>query len=191
MKEYLIDRSLLEFVNQRRSIVVALLVGMVVGAGAIAVSDAGWSLDDGEPNTASDAPDPGLATASSGPTCLNESIKPHGGWVHTVAHDDRYDVTFNATIAHDRSEAVDVNLSDTGFGVYEIQFETHERTSTSATTNVTQTEDCETGTTITAGGSIPSEFKSIRVTVNGEVIQTVEKDGTFPVLRQLPNPIET
>lgn len=173
-----------------RYAVLILLVGIIIGAGTMAISDGNWGPNSDKQNITSDIPDPGLAIASSGPSCLNETVHPHGGWVHTVAHNDGYDVTFNATIAHERTKTVNVNLSNTGSGIYEIQFTTPERANSSETAIATESGGCDVGTTITAGGTVPSEFELIRVTVNGEVVQTIQKEGTFPMLHQLPNPIE-
>ena len=48
---------------------------------------------------------------------------------------------------------------------------------------------CDTGTHIVGGANVPNDWETLTVAVNETDIQTVERSGTMPELRPLPDPI--
>lgn len=104
------------------------------------------------------------------------------GWVHTVAHGETYGVTFDARICHDAGDEVKVELSEQVSGEYTLSFTTGGGTHGGS--------GCNFGTRVNGGGSIPTDFQSLNVDVNGETLETVQREGTMASLQPLPDPID-
>lgn len=122
----------------------------------------------------------GLSLSKGGPSELSDDV--HSGWVHLVAHGESYDVTFDARVCHRLQDEVEVELSERTTGEYTLAFTTDGGTHSES--------NCDFGTRIKGGGTIPSDFELLAVTLNGEPVQTVEREGTLPTLRPLPDPID-
>jgi hypothetical protein len=135
----------------------------------------------------------GLIVSTNGPSCVDTITDSDGGWVHVVADGNQYDVTFNLTVSHDSRERVSTDLASDGSGVYELQFVTDSNRTTAReeTQSRETTQSCSTGTKLVGAVSLPTEFERLDVTVNDNRVATFERVGTFPTLRELPNPVST
>lgn len=132
-----------------------------------------------------------LTLSKSGPSDLAESSEVYSGWVHVVAHGETYDLTFDVRLCHERGEEVAVNLHGLSGGDYDLDFDTTGSTETRKTpTDSNAVSHCGFGTRITGSGTLPQDFQSLRVTANGRTLQTLENEGTMPVMRPLPDPID-
>jgi len=134
-----------------------------------------------DPPNATDAR--GLALAKSSGSAVSESDDVHSGWVHAVADGETYDVTFDLRVCHGRETEVTADLSGGPTNEYVLSFDT-----TGSTDGET---DCDYGTRIKGGGTLPTDFETLRVTANGRTLQTLDNEGTMPRLRPLPDPLET
>lgn len=139
------------------------------------------------------ADDLGLAISSSGPGCLHQWDDTHSGWVHTVAHGETYDMTFDVRISHSPGKKVNVNLTTTPLSSeYVLEFTIEDQTEESTERKQPISDsDCDIGARLQGGGSIPSDFKMLRVTVNDKTLKIIERNGTFAALHPLPDPIRT
>lgn len=122
------------------------------------------------------------AVSKAGPSEFSDSDDVHAGWVHTVAHGETYDLTFDVRVCHGRQDAVEVDLSGGRTGEYALSFETDGGTPTES--------NCGFGTRVTGSGLLPTDFESLTVDANGETLRTMQRDGTLPSLRPLPDPID-
>lgn len=120
--------------------------------------------------------------SKAGPSEFSDSDDGHSGWVHTVAHGETYDVTFDVRICHDSRDAIEVDLFERASDEYALSFDTGG--------GAHRESDCNFGTHVTGSGSIPTDFESLSVTVNDEPLQTMNRDGTLPRLQPLPDPID-
>lgn len=155
----------------------------LIFTGTVGVASLAGCLDDvpergGRPSTETDTL--GLSLSKSGPGELSDDV--HSGWVHLVAHGETYDVTFDARVCHRQQDEVEVEIYESDPDEYTLAFTTDGGTHSES--------DCDFGTRIKGGSTIPSDFELLAVSLNGETIQAVEKDGTLPTLRPLPDPID-
>lgn len=118
--------------------------------------------------------------AKGGPGEFSESEDVHSGWVHTVADGETYDVTFDVRICH--QDEVEVEFYKRESDKYTLSFSTDGGTPSKS--------DCDFGTQITGSGSIPTDFGSLNVDVNGETLRRIKREGTLPSLHPLPDPID-
>lgn len=153
--------------------VVGLLVGGVVSAGGVIL------LSDGPETTTDDSSiqtqNVSLSVGTSGPTCLDAPNET--GWVHLVADGESFDVTFDLAVAGANPS---VSLERTGPATYTLA--------------VTASEwdtggDCRSVRRVTGGGSVPSSFETLRVTVDGAQIAVFDDDTTMPRLQPVPTPL--
>ena len=122
------------------------------------------------------------ALSKAGPSEFSDSEDVHSGWLHTVAHGETYDVTFDARICHGSGDAVEVDLFERASDEYALSFTT--------SGGPHRKSDCNFGTRLTGSGTIPTDFESITVAVNDETLLTANREGTFPRLHPLPDPID-
>lgn len=158
-----------------------LFLGGVTGMASLAGCQLSSARRGNDPPEDTDAR--GLALSKSRGSELSESDDVHSGWVHVVADGETYDVTFDLRVCHGRQEEATVGLEQRVTNEYALEFET--------TGEADGESDCEYGTRITGGGTLPTEFEMLRVTANGRTLQTLENEGTMPRLRPLPDPLET
>lgn len=146
----------------------------------------------GETSTDSRDDSLGLAGANSGPGPLADGEDVHSGWVHVVAHGETYDVTFDARICHGVDERGTVDLTRDIANSYLLTFGTEASPETRSRAAPSDGgSDCDFGTRITGGGRIPTDFEELRVTAGSDTIQTVLEEGTMPIMRPLPDPIDS
>lgn len=158
-----------------------LLKRICVGGGALAGC---VSFGDRDESTRTDRGRP-FSYSTGGVQCLPDPNSVESGWVHTVANGD-YDVTFDVLLAHGRSSEATASLLAPGENNFDLRFEVFEPATEG---QKTPTEaDCTFGTRIRGDGTVPSDFRSMRVVAGGEIALTVERDGTFPELHRVPSP---
>lgn len=63
-----------------------------------------------------------LSYGHGGGGCLPDEMEAETWWVHTAAHGERDDLTFDAQVAYDAGAAVEVSLTRTGDHDYELTF---------------------------------------------------------------------
>lgn len=175
---------------RRRVLALGVVVGSVGTSGCLTAMSAGGdeSGDDGTAGT-NNADVRSLTLSKSGPGTLADASDVHSGWVHVVAHGETYDVTFDVRISHDRTEEAEVSLRGFPGGEYDLELATSEASETPKLAKP-DAGGRQFGTRITGSGTLPIDFESLRVTANGETLRTVENEGTMPVMRPLPDPVE-
>ena len=143
-------------------LVAGLLVGLLLGGlGALAVSG---------PPTASIDPANPPATIQTGTGCVPER-NVGTGWSYQVASGDTYTVTANVTVGHAADESVNGSFERVAPGEYAFRVETVSAGRSG------QTPDCPTGSTAQTTASLPNEWRSVAVVVDGETVATVRNDG--------------
>ncbi|WP_158056661.1 hypothetical protein [Halorussus halophilus] len=160
-----------------------VLVGGVGGAGSGFVSSA---PDDTSRDFDSPPLSLGKATGSCGET------KADAGWVHDVAVGKSFAVTLNATVQHAPTETVKASVTKVSPGYFRIDLRTVQSDRSEAAQqkmNDTASVGC-TETELRLATSLPTDYESFEITMNGRTLRTVEYDGTVADLHQLPNPIE-
>lgn len=172
----------------------------VAGAGLLA----GCSGVVGEDSTPTDRRGESLPLTYShgGGGCLPDpdELGTETGWVHTVAHGERDDLTFDVQVAHDVGAEVEVSLTNAGMGDFDLSFSTADADSTgdgdstrdgdSTGEKTPESSDCIHGTRVTGAGSLPQDYDRLRVVAGGETVLTVEKEVTMPRLFDVPTPLE-
>ena len=129
-----------------------------------------------------------LLYSTGGSGWLPDPDSTETGWVHTVAHGKRYDVTFAVPLARDTNQEASVSLTHAGADDYELTFSAGDQESDRE--NTPRDTDSVPGTHVRGGGSIPADFASLRIVAGDEPVRTIRRDGTFPKLHRLPTPIE-
>ena len=141
-----------------------------------------------EPTSESESITTGLgAIGRSESRCLAPSEDVYSGWVHTVAHGETYDFTFDVRVAHREGGRVNIDLTERLSGDHVLEFTTDD----SSGDDVSDDTDCVSGSRIEGSGRLPLDFETLRVTLNGETLQTLEQSGGFGMMRPLPDPIHS
>ncbi|WP_306053393.1 hypothetical protein [Natronococcus wangiae] len=162
-------------------------------AGVTALSGCLDVIGDVTTNRSEDARDDlGLSISSSGSGCLQHGDDIQSGWVHTVADGDTDGMTFDVRVSHRQGEEVDANLTTTPTpSEYALKFTIEESSEESDERDKPISDsDCDTGTRLKGGGSIPDDFEVLQVTINDKALKTIEREGTFGTLHPLPDPIK-
>lgn len=143
-------------------IAVGLLVGLLLGGlGALAVSG---------PPTASIDPANPPATVETATGCVPERTVGTG-WSYQVASGDTHTVTANVTVGHAADESVNGSFERVAPGEYAFRVETVSAGRSG------QSPDCPTGSTAQATASLPTDWRTVSVVVDGETVATVTNDG--------------
>jgi hypothetical protein len=171
------------------SIALAFAAGVLAGAVLLTAVPgiAGLGGPTAPTDPGPDPEDPPFST-SAGTGCFEGEgdYSPNAGWVHEVAVGTSYAVTLNATILHDSGTVVQGSVEPLGDGEYELAIQVVEATDDHG-------RECDTlDTTFGMGVSLPTDYESFVVTVDGEPVRRVENDAaTTADLYPLPNPINT
>ncbi|MFC7080531.1 hypothetical protein [Halorussus caseinilyticus] len=174
-------------VEKRDAAVGVTLIFAIVAGAAILNQGAGPS---GADSTTESDSEVGLVIGSSGPTCLDDAVKRDGGRVELVPNEGVPAVKLNVTVAHDRGRTVTVASKAVGDGVYEVRLRTSNRSDDETAENVSiDSANCAVGTHVRASGNLNENATTVRVLLDGEVVETVENEGQLPVVRTLPNPL--
>lgn len=131
----------------------------------------------------------GLAySRSSGSLQSGEEV--HSGWIHIVSDGESADLTFDARFCGTVDE-IEPILNQSGSNEYVLRFKTGEAVSKKTSSSTSDKEPiCNSGTRIVGGANVPSDWGTLIVAVNNTEIQTIERSGTMPELRPLPDPIQ-
>lgn len=144
-------------------LVVGLLVGLLIGGfGALAFA--------GGPPTASVDPANPPATVETATGCVPERTVDTG-WSYRVASGETDTLTANVTVGHAADQSVNGSFERVAPGEYAFRVETVSAGKTARPT------DCSTGSTAQVTASLPTEWQSLAVTVDGETVTTVVNDG--------------
>lgn len=160
------------------------LAGIVLG-GVLGVGFATVGEDPGTVTLAPPDPEAPPASASwGGPQCLADT-PANAGWVASGTTPNSRFVTVNATIAHDRDrQLAQPRVEVVGDRQYRISL-----TLTGAGTD-TAPDDCPVGSHVSVSASLPTDFRSVTVVVDGQPVRTVERPQTTTLqLYPLASPV--
>ena len=165
--------------DRRRTLLVGVLVGAVVGLviGGAAVAGAGaWLL----PADRTASPAASMTTATG---CVADPTE--GGWVGRVTVDERVVVVFNYTLAHDATELeVRGDLQSSTDRRHEFALSTAPVTDGE---KGTPPSDCRPRTEVEASVTLPREFGTLTVTVDGRPAARVTSGPSAgPAFRPIP-----
>lgn len=168
--------------TRRRLLATSALLGTGALAGCQGLTDAvGPETDSGGTDSL------GLAySESQGPYPSDDPV--HSGWVHIVSDGESADLTFDARLCSGLG-AVDPELT-AGLGdEYVLRFAVSGEYEGLPDGSTPDTAQCESVTRLVGGANVPRDWEQLTVTVDGVEVQTVERSGTMPTLRPLPDPI--
>jgi hypothetical protein len=159
---------------QPSSVGIGLIVGVVAGLViGVVLASAGIPAIGGPPGGTGtgDGPDPAdppgsLSTATG---CV-PGADVGTGWAHEVASGDSRTFTANVTVAHDARETVNASFETIRPGEYAFRVDVVEGGKGGS-------PGCATGSTAQVAASLPVEYESVTVVVDGETIATVANDG--------------
>jgi len=144
-------------------IAVGLLLGLLLGSvGALAFT--------GSPPTTSIDPANPPATVETATGCVPER-NVGTGWSHQIASGESYTVTANVTVGHAADESVNGSFERVAPGEYAFRVETV------SAGKAAQPTDCPTGSTAQLSASLPNDWRSVTITVDGDAVATVRNDG--------------
>ncbi|WP_152529726.1 hypothetical protein [Candidatus Halobonum tyrrellensis] len=176
--------------SRRRLLTVGATAGVSSLSGCLSSVHSDWGASGtGVP---SDNPDHelGLAYSKSSGSFTDES-ESETGWVHIVSDGESADLTFDARLC-DSLGGVTPSLSNSHSTEYVLDFATTSAsTTTTSPTSSSADATCQSGTHLTGGANVPSDWETLVVTVDGTRIQSLERSGTMPELRSLPDPIRS
>jgi hypothetical protein len=155
-----------------------VVIGLVVGSGGSSLVGLSTNTMDG-----GEIPSESLVTAT-GSGC--SATVDAGGWVGQQPIHDVMAVSFNYTVAHETT-AIDVNasLEPSPNGDYFLRIETSPDREVSAKKG-SAPEDCQPRTTIDAAMTVPRDYDTITVVVDGERVAAIENtDSSFARYRSL------
>lgn len=116
--------------------------------------------------------------------------KVYSGWIHIVADGESADLTFDARFCSKLGDVSPVLVSSGG-DEYILRFEVDAEVSgKSVATPEEGDRNCSQVKRISGGTNVPSEWDVLRVQVDGTTVLKVERAGTFPAWRPLPDPIQ-
>lgn len=162
--------------SSNSSALAVFLVGIVLGG----VLGVGFTTLGHEPGTVTlTPPDPEAPPASAswgGPQCLADA-PANAGWIATGSQANSRFVTVNATIAHDRDQQLArPRVQVVGDRRYRISLSFLDTADRSVPT------DCPVGSHATVSASLPTDFRSVTVVVDGQTVRTIERPETTGVL---------
>ena len=130
----------------------------------------------------------GLAHSKSQTSFPSEG-EAHSGWVHIVSDGESADLTFDVRICDELGD-VEPELTHSIANEFVLRFNVASGSS-SGTSSSGQTEEshCSSVTRLVGGANVPSDWETLTVTVNNVEIQSIERTGTMPELRPLPDPV--
>lgn len=113
----------------------------------------------------------------------------HSGWVHIVGDGESADLTFDARFCSGLGE-IEPEVNRSAGQEYVLRFDAAtDLDGKSLAGESTAESACRSVTRLTGGANVPNDWETIVVTVDDTEVQTVEKSGTMPELRPLPDPI--
>lgn len=169
-----------------------LAVSSIVGISSLAGCQ-GWprseipsTSNQSDPNEGDDSL--GLAFSKSRASFPSEE-EAHSGWVHVVSDGESADLTFDVRLCNELGDVEPV-LTHSIANEFVLRFNVTSgfsgETSSGGTTDESQ---CSSVTHLVGGANVPGDWETLTVAVNNVEIQTIERSGTMPELRPLPDPV--
>lgn len=125
----------------------------------------------------------GVAYAKSRTSFPSEE-EAHSGWVHIVSDGESADLTFDVRLCRELGD-VEPELTRSIANEFVLRF----NVTSGFGSGTTGESQCSSVTHLVGGANVPSEWETLTVAVNDVEIQTVERSGTMPELRTLPDPV--
>jgi hypothetical protein len=142
--------------------------------------------DQSDPNEADDSL--GLAYSKSRTSFPSEE-EAHSGWVHIVSDGESADLTFDVRLCNELGD-VKPELTHSIANEFVLRFNVTSGFSSGTSSNgTTEESQCSSVTHLVGGANVPSDWETLAVAVNNVEIQTIERSGTMPELRPLPDPV--
>jgi len=130
----------------------------------------------------------GLAYSKSR-TPFPSEREAHSGWVHIVSDGESADLTFDARLCSEFGE-VEPELTRSIANEVVLRFNvTSGFSSRTSSSGKTEESQCSSVTHLVGGANVPSDWETLTIAVNNVEIQTIERSGTMPELRPLPDPV--
>lgn len=169
-----------------------LSVGSIAGLSFLAGCQ-GWANSaspSGSDETEISQGDDSLGLAySKGHTSFPSEEEAHSGWVHIVSDGDSADLTFDVRLCDELGE-VEPKLTHSIGNEFVLRFNvTSGFSSGTSSSRTTKESQCSSVTHLVGGANVPSDWETLTVAVNNVEIQTIERSGTMPELRPLPDPV--
>jgi hypothetical protein len=152
-----------------------LLAGLVVGALV-----GGFAVGQVQPASSGVSVPSMTTTAATG--CLGGD-EPRAWVGQTSGGADEYRAVYlqNYSFSHETPDAgVRGDLTEAGDGRWELALRLDPETPTKP-----PAEDCQPRTTVSASVALPSQFETLRVTVDGDEVTAIENSGNRPAFRYL------
>ncbi|WP_416841191.1 hypothetical protein [Haloferax sp. DFSO52] len=150
------------------ALVAVFLVGVVLGGAGVAFVT---------PTETTTSPTSSIAAAAG---CLAPDETAPSSWIVRVPAGDQTTFAFNRTFTHETTGVrIDGTVDTPESGVYVY------RLTTTPEDEKPSSDDCTPRTTMDAVVSIPSDYESFTVTVDGEEMVTIENDGSNPLFRTI------
>ena len=113
----------------------------------------------------------------------------HSGWVHIVSDGESADLTFDVRLCEELGKVVpELTHSIANEFVLRSNVTSGFRSGTSSSEK-TENSHCSSVPRLVGGANVPSDWETLTVAVNNVEIQTIERTGTMPELRPLPDPV--
>jgi hypothetical protein len=122
-------------------------------------------------------------------TSFPSEREAHSGWVHIVSDGESADLTFDVRLCRELGD-VEPELAHSIANEFVLRFNvTSEFGSGTSSTGKTGESACSSVVHLVGGANVPSDWETLTVAVNTVEIQTIERSGTMPELRPLPDPV--
>ena len=167
-----------------------LTTASAVGLGLLAGCQTMLSGENETSPSDTDSGDQSLGLAySQSQAAFPSDQETHSGWVHIVSDGESADLTFEVRFCRTLGD-VKPELTHAGGDEYVLRFVVSaDFENGGAPSTETEESRCRSVTRLVGGGNVPRDWRTLLVEVNSTAIQTIERAGTVPELRPLPDPI--
>lgn len=132
----------------------------------------------------------GLAYSKTPNASFPSEDEVHSGWVHIVSDGESADLTFDVRFCSSVGD-VEPKLSSSIGSEYILRFNVNAELSGKSLSGDSPDEStCGSVTRLTGGVNVPGEWETLLVSVNNTEIQSINRSGTMPELRPLPDPVQ-
>lgn len=170
--------------TRRQVLAVSSVVGVSLLAGCQALSS---PSNESTPDETSNSL--GLAYSKSSSSYPSDE-EIHSGWVHIVSDGDSADLTFDLRFCSALGD-VEPELTHSVADEYVLRFTVSGEFSSETPSGAETKAECRSVTRLVGGANVPSDWKTLSVEVNNIGIQIIERSGTMPELRPLPDPVRS
>ena len=139
--------------------------------------------------SAADGGEVSLGSYSTSSSSYPNEREVHSGWVHIVSDGKSADLTFDARLCTELGE-VKPELTHSIGNEFVLRFNASAEFSSGTSSDETpEDSQCSSVTRLVGGANVPSNWETLTVAVNNIEIQTIERSGTMPEFRPLPDPV--